>query len=406
MTKFVKAHKTNLDKAYTIKSEKKTSEIKIIKCYQKVRNKKKQEGLTEIEYKNESGGTFILKAIFKPVHEENLSPKKAIEKIDLSKPEVEKLPYLIIYNDKIVIKLSPNKLRGDEAPEELPGEYNTYYKYKYLKPYDKETELELTVYDYNRLNGDNYLNENIVFFFLKFLDDNFNKNKIKLFNTIIFTILKNGDNGRFDEKMINYNKLRRNKWLNLYNNDAVIFPVVYQGHWTLVLITNLKYMKNLYLEEFNNPNELPIIIYLDSLFRDLMTIPNLFKKFIIYDYAMKNNVFDTENQLIQFMSNNHEKVRIYYPIVPSQTNFYDCGIYLLMYAQLFLHDPEYLYTKATQDNPDLKEWFNYDLIKDKRKEIKELIKQMKHSTEAHKVVIDYRKRMDDLLSKYYNKNYV
>ena len=397
-----------LQNAYTIKKNGKNSSLfTLCKNYKKEANEVQNNNcITDVKFSNKTQ-FFKLRSIIKAkADKENIPLTKVIEQIDLIKPEVNNLPYLSIKNNKIIIKLSPNQLPEFEIPEELPGEYSAYYTYKLLKPDDKENELELTVYDYTRLNGENYLNENIVFFFLKFLDDHFNTNNIKLFNTIVFTILKNGEEGRFDQKLMNYNKVKRNKWFNMYNHDAVIYPVVYQGHWTLVIITNLKYMKNLFQQECNNPNELPMIIYLDSLFRDVVTIPNLFKKYIIYDYAMKNNLFETEAQLIEFMSNNHEKVKIYYPVVPCQRNFYDCGIYLLMYAELFLYDPDYLYNKANQDDTDLKDWFNYDLIKDKRKEIKDLVKQMKNSIDSNKVVAYYRKRMDELLSKYYNKNYV
>lgn len=59
-----------------------------------------------------------------------------------------------------------------------------------------------------------------------------------------------------------------------------------------------------------------------------------------------------------------------YPMVPQQTNYSDCGIYLLQYVDSFFETPIENYSFPI---PDLRNWFSEETINNKREEIKNII---------------------------------
>lgn len=54
--------------------------------------------------------------------------------------------------------------------------------------------------------------------------------------------------------------------------------------------------------------------------------------------------------------------------VPTQPNGYDCGIFLLHYAELFLRDPSYILKKTYLGKRE-ETWFLQEMVRYKRKEI-------------------------------------
>ena len=51
-----------------------------------------------------------------------------------------------------------------------------------------------------------------------------------------------------------------------------------------------------------------------------------------------------------FFLHNYNKIKRYNPIVPKQDNSYDCGIFILMYAELYLYNPDYFFKYASKKN--------------------------------------------------------
>lgn len=57
---------------------------------------------------------------------------------------------------------------------------------------------------------------------------------------------------------------------------------------------------------------------------------------------------------------------------PTQNNYYDCGIYLLHYVETFFKNP----IKNFNFPINLKNWFTFESIRYKRRDIKQLIFQL------------------------------
>jgi Ulp1 family protease len=263
---------------------------------------------------------------------------------------------------------------------EVDDEYNVFCKYILKNPYGRENELNITYKDYNSLDGTNYVNSSIIFFFLKMLQDQYipiNKKKFNIHDTYFFTKLSFEEIGEFDKPLLTYKSIRKWGGMNLFDYDFFLFPIFKDKHWSLILIYDLQNIGNIFKEEESCfKSQYPTIIYFDSLYTDDDNIVDIFKKYLIYEYARKNNLFkDDENALVEFISNRHSLINFYIPAVPMQNNHHDCGIYLLTYAELILKDFDVIVQKVRDDKLD--KWFDDSLIKDKRKVVRKLIRKIK-----------------------------
>lgn len=62
-----------------------------------------------------------------------------------------------------------------------------------------------------------------------------------------------------------------------------------------------------------------------------------------YHRKMENSFLCKGNmEFNEIITEIESKMKAYYPKVPNQNNTYDCGIYLLTYAELFFNNPDYI----------------------------------------------------------------
>ena len=114
----------------------------------------------------------------------------------------------------------------------------------------------------------------------------------------------------------------------------------------------------------------------------------IIKKLLFYEFNLIYPVFTGENknsEVKDCIKNYHYLIKDYTPKVPKQTNNYDCGIYMIIFAEMFLFDREMFFIngkkfKSSLDNNKLVEhdkWFFDKIINNKRKELKKLIDDIK-----------------------------
>jgi Ulp1 family protease len=79
---------------------------------------------------------------------------------------------------------------------------------------------------------------------------------------------------------------------------------------------------------------------------------------------------------------NKDTMPLVVPKIPKQDNTYDCGVFVLKYAEKFLHlilEPEFIIDDAARDNSlenhITGDWFQKDDIEEKRIHLKKIIQQ-------------------------------
>jgi hypothetical protein len=92
-------------------------------------------------------------------------------------------------------------------------------------------------------------------------------------------------------------------------------------HWSLVLIINPKSIANIFSNSTSEQSDCedgsvlyPIIIYFDSFFENNDFCINVIKKYLFYEYGLKKNLIK-ENELTEFIKENHEKIKVCIPKV-------------------------------------------------------------------------------------------
>ena len=145
-------------------------------------------------------------------------------------------------------KSSPSPFEG--LPPEL--RYSKMYNLgpRWSKPliYPKVGKKKTTVeqVDLERLDEGEFLNDNLIGFYLRFLEFQLDQRnpdlakRIYFFNTYFFASLTNTPRGK---RGINYEAVR--KWtrsIDLFNYDYVVVPINESAHWYVVIICNLPFI--------------------------------------------------------------------------------------------------------------------------------------------------------------------
>ena len=97
----------------------------------------------------------------------------------------------------------------------------------------------------------------------------------------------------------------------------------------------------------NKHYEPPKIIFLDSFFRDNENCVKVVKRFLIMEYRRKElNIYNVPN--IALIKEVESRIKMIFPKVPIQNNTYDCGIYVLTFAELFLKNPKFVMSRLNE----------------------------------------------------------
>lgn len=302
--------------------------------------------------------------------------------------------------------------------------------------------IHVTTEDMRCLEPGEFLNDVIIDFYLKYLFGEIlskeDRNRTHIFSSFFYKRLTNSDMPSENEAGKDLVKSNANKALsmaetrhsrvknwtrnvNIFQKDFVIIPISENSHWFLVVIcfANLVGVvgdeescpppsaehdyesdileEYLYGDKLNEkaPKEAhgqtrassqnsisdergiskrPCILIFDSL-RTHSSWSHVFR--LLREYL----AIEYQHKMHDKLVFSKETIRAGYPNVPQQTNFSDCGIFVLQYVESFFKNPIQNFQTPIRgvDN-----WFSSELVcKTKRKEIEELILRLhKQQTEA------------------------
>ena len=235
----------------------------------------------------------------------------------------------------------------------------TYY---FKNPLRKTSGIDIKVQDEKTLNDGVFLNDGIINFYLKIIEDEYiyDKGKLKdililksyFYNSLSVHQKINLSNDFSYPDSCSYK--RTNK--NIFSYKTLIIPTCDNNHWSLIIVNDIDKMKNIFSEENlkafrngenyfgigirNQEQELdyPEIFYLDSFYYTSKRRIEIILKYLFYEYQ---KVYSIDLDMNYFILKNYHKIECYNPYVPKQKNNYDCGIFLLMYAELFLYNTSF-----------------------------------------------------------------
>ena len=309
----------------------------------------------------------------------------------------------------------------------------TYY---FKKPRRKQTSLDIQVKDEKTLNDGVFLNDGIVNFYLKIIEDEYTcgegcSNNVLVMKSFFYNLIANQQNMNLSNEFsypdsCSYTVTK----INVFNYKTLIIPTCENYHWSLIIVNDIDKMKNIFSEKNlnafhneenyipnqpeeidNSTNDYPEIFYLDSFYDISQRRMLIILKYLFYEYQ---KIYSIDVNMNNFLVKNYFKIECYNPDVPKQNNTYDCGIYLLMYAEFFLYNPTYFLQlvskkyKINKNNDDVKEKnmendnkniINNDIINNNKNNPNENNGEI--NNEANKIIND---NIDKIPKDFNNKN--
>ncbi|THC96884.1 hypothetical protein EYZ11_003654 [Aspergillus tanneri] len=104
-------------------------------------------------------------------------------------------------------------------------------------------KAEVDVQDRERLRDNEFLNDNLIGFYIRFLEDHLERNnketakRVYFFNSYFFATLTNWSRGK---KSVNYDGVQ--KWtrnVDIFRHDYIVVPINENAHWYVAIICNL-----------------------------------------------------------------------------------------------------------------------------------------------------------------------
>ena len=269
------------------------------------------------------------------------------------------------------------------------------YTYLFKQKRGKQIGIDIKKKDFKTLNSNGLINDGIINFYFKLIEDesltinkNFNaadkyhinnfakknKNNILAMKSYFYNMLSNNQNEDLSNSFTypdscSYSVTK----INIFTFKTMLVPICEKNHWSMIIVNNINTMHNIFdfiirtkysMEyvyedldacEGNNSTEIyPEIYYLDSYFSNDQRRINIILKYLFYEYQkvylLKYGICYPQFNLTNFIFRNQQKIQCYRPEVPKQNNKYDCGIFIMLYTELFLFDPDFFFKYAKNSN--------------------------------------------------------
>ena len=283
--------------------------------------------------------------------------------------------------------------------------------------------------DLDRLDDDEFLNDNLILFFMRYLETHMEKSNPELykrmyfFNTYFYEALTKTSKGK---KGINYDAVDRwTKNINLFSRDFIVVPVNENFHWYLAIICNLPHFPgdsgNTGWAEHSTATEAPTEEGDDEIDPPTVETQKSMAELSISDgemidenstkkrgpgrrksarrslpkYEIDKPVIITLDSLGYSRSGTCTLLKQYVVLegkskkgldidatelrgmtakeIPTQSNFSDCGLYLCVYLEQFVADPYSFIRRILQRNESAQQWPRRIHSEDLRSRLRDLI---------------------------------
>jgi len=238
-----------------------------------------------------------------------------------------------------------------------------------------QTSVTISSRDYLCLEAEQFLNDVIIDFYLKYLQAGLFSNNPVMAKTYTFSIyFYNRLIMNTSSKMVmsKAEKMHSNvkKWtknVNIFDKDFIVVPINDCDHWFVIIICypGLTCQRN-----EGGIVKQPLMLVLDSLEDGLKdSVCSDLRSYLTREWKekMKTTREFTTTTMPGFC-----------PKIPQQDNLTDCGLFLLEYVESFFKDPISSYIPPIVS---LENWFSMEKVNNKRENIAKLIRDL--STKQH-----------------------
>lgn len=273
--------------------------------------------------------------------------------------------------------------------------------------YPSRTErdaVNITNRDLRRLRPTEFLNDTIIDFYIKYLQRSLKgtlTGRFHFFSSFFYKrLVTAGKGGAFDDrKRRAYEQVQNwTKDVDIFEKDYLVIPVNDALHWSLVIVCNpgaivdtvlqvRKEKEPLVINDDDDGDEVLVmekeqaidhvrhrtcILHFDSMNGKHGDIDAV-RAYLEFEWTNKRAADEKNSVAVSF---DKEFVSLLKCDVPQQTNFCDCGLFLLHYLELFLKEAPAKFSHPSQDGPPsflAPSWFEPTEASRKRSTIRDLL---------------------------------
>eukprot|EP00249_Psilotum_nudum_P023137 c28758_g1_i1 orf=332-2254(+) len=205
-------------------------------------------------------------------------------------------------------------------------------------PKEDPDAVTITQSDFQLLNPMEFLSDTIIDFYIKYLQSTLveeHKRQLYFFNSFFF------------RKLTEYNPvpgLERHKtafdgvkrWtakINIFEKDYLFLPIMQSAHWSLIIIC---YPGHVLSDDQDGTNPKACrILHLDSLDGCHLGLEEPIRNYLVEAWIQK---FGCDGDHVDAACKRWSTMEFIHAKVPQQTNYSDCGLFLLHYVELFIEE--------------------------------------------------------------------
>ncbi|WOG98906.1 hypothetical protein DCAR_0418252 [Daucus carota subsp. sativus] len=235
------------------------------------------------------------------------------------------------------------------------GDNGEVFSDRYFPNFDKAFEdliypkgdpdaVSISKRDIDLLQPDTFVNDTIIDFYIKYLKNKIEpceRHRFHFFNSFFFRKLADLDKNPSSavEGRAAFQRVR--KWtrkINLFEKDYLFVPVNFNYHWSLIVICYpgeaAESLGNS-TSDFSDPDphkalRVPCILHMDSIRGSHSGLKSLLQSYLCEEWK------ERQKDSSEDISSRFLNLRFLSLELPQQQNSYDCGLFLLHYAELFL----------------------------------------------------------------------
>jgi len=263
---------------------------------------------------------------------------------------------------------------NSDASTDEPVQYLVYPSHGYVRG---QTNVTISSRDYLCLEPEQFLNDVIIDFYLKYLQAGLFSNNplmaktytfsIYFYNRLIMNTNTNSKAAMSRADIMHSNVKKWTKNVNIFEKDFIVIPINDCDHWFVIIIC----YPGLTCQKIEGATVMqPLMLVLDSLEDGMKeSVCDDLRSYLTSEWTekMKTTREFTTSTMPGFC-----------PRVPQQNNLTDCGLFLLEYVESFFKKPLSNYTTPIVS---LADWFSMEKVNNKRENIAKLIRDL--STKQH-----------------------
>ncbi|XP_047341018.1 probable ubiquitin-like-specific protease 2B isoform X2 [Impatiens glandulifera] len=207
-----------------------------------------------------------------------------------------------------------------------------------IYPKGEPDAVSVSKRDFDLLQPDIFVNDTIIDFYIKYVKNKIQpgqRHRFHFFNSFFFRKLIDLDKDPASAFKSAAAFQRVRKWtrkVNIFEKDYIFIPINFSYHWSLIIICHPGDVVKSQEKDAENCQRLPCILHMDSMKGTHNGLKNIVQSYLWEEWK------ERQKESSEDISSKFLNLRFVPLEVPQQQNSFDCGLFLLHYAECFVDD--------------------------------------------------------------------